>query len=206
MRATPICLNRGTCTAAATLLAVVAAVACGSRPPVAPNDTTQTSVSGGPAPGGTPSGAPSASTPTTTTPPVDDAGAGKKLEPTAASDAGPAPHQSDPGRSTKDIQAIVLARRDEARACYDKAYNKDSSIGEGNVDVRWVIDPLGNVTEIDVDPSKSTVMDPNVGKCIIEIIKKIKFNKSDRGFETRTHYPFNFHPKPGQGKDAGPSK
>jgi hypothetical protein len=183
---------------AAPVLALLAGIACGSKPPEVPHDTTQTSVSGGPA-------APdSAGNPTTTTPPVADAGAGTKLEPTTSGDAGGAPgHVSDPGRSVKDIQAIIQARREEARACYEKAYKKDPSIGEGDIDVRWVIDPMGNVTEIDVDPSKTTIMGADTGKCIIEIIKKIKFNKSDRGFETKTHYPFNFKKPAAAAKDAG---
>jgi TonB family protein len=187
--------------AAAAPCAWILFVACGgAKPNIPAHDTTQTTVSGGPradveAPGN----------PTTTTNLPADPGGGTKLSPSGEADAGSKAHVSDPGRSVKDIQAIVMARRDEARACYDKALATHPGI-EGDVDVRWVIDPQGNVTEIDVDPSKSTIAEPSVGKCIIEIIKKVKFSKSERGFETRTHYPFNFHPKPGQGADAGAKK
>ena len=185
----------------ATFLALGVGLACGGpKPAVVPNDSTQTTVSGGPS---ADAGAPGNPT-TTTTLPAEGATGGTKLTPTA-SDAGPKEHTSDPGRSTKDIQAIIMARRDEARGCYDKAFATHPGI-EGDIDIRWVIDPDGNVGEIDVDPSKSTIAEPSVGKCIVDIIKKIKFSKSDRGFETRTHYPFNFHPKPGQGADAGAKK
>ncbi len=41
---------------------------------------------------------------------------------------------SEPGRTAKDIQTIVMARRDEARACYDKALAAHPGI-EGDLDI-----------------------------------------------------------------------
>jgi hypothetical protein len=112
-----------------------------------------------------------------------------------ASDGGPkGPHQPDIGRSIKDLQAIVVARRDEARACYDAALKSHPGI-EGNLDIQWTIDPKGIVTDISVDTSHSDILEPAVGNCVIAIIKQIHFNESAKGFETRTHYPFNFHPR-----------
>jgi hypothetical protein len=101
---------------------------------------------------------------------------------------------SEPGRTPKDLQAIVGSRRDEARACYDKALPDHPGI-QGDIDVAWVIDPNGNVTDASVDTSKSTILEPSVGACIIEVIKKIKFASSGKGYETKAHYPFNFKPK-----------
>ena len=109
---------------------------------------------------------------------------------------------NEPGRTAKDIQTIVAARRDEARACYDKALASHPGI-EGDLDIKWVIDPQGAVADAQVDTTKSQILEPSVGQCIIEVIKKIKFAPSSKGYETRAHYPFNFHPKPGSGKDAG---
>jgi hypothetical protein len=110
------------------------------------------------------------------------------------------PHQSDPGRSVKDIQAIIVSRRDEARACYDQALKAHPGI-EGKLDVRWLIDPKGNVTELSVDPS-SQITESSVGKCIMAIIKQIHFNESAKGFETRAHYPFDFHPRTRAGQGS----
>jgi outer membrane biosynthesis protein TonB len=112
------------------------------------------------------------------------------------------PHQSDPGRSVKDIQAIIVSRRDEARACYDSALKAHPGI-EGKVDVTWVIDPKGKVTDVSVDPSTSQITEPAVVNCIAAIIKQIHFNESARGFETRAHYPFDFHPRARGSADAG---
>lgn len=109
---------------------------------------------------------------------------------------------NEPGRSAKDIQTIVSVRRDEARACYDKALTAHPGI-EGDLDIKWVIDPQGNVTDASVDTTKSQILEPSVGTCIIDVIKKIKFAASAKGYETRAHYPFNFHPKRFSGKDAG---
>ena len=96
----------------------------------------------------------------------------------------------------------MSARRDDARACYDKGLAAHPGI-EGDLDIRWIIDPTGAVTDASVDTSKSTILEPSVGNCVIEVIKKIKFAASAKGYETRAHYPFNFHPKTFTAKDAG---
>jgi outer membrane biosynthesis protein TonB len=100
----------------------------------------------------------------------------------------------EPGRRREDIQAIVQARRDEIRACYDAGLKEHPGI-EGNLDVKWTIDPEGRVTDIAVDTTSSQIVEPSVGSCVINIIKKIEFAPSVKGFETRTHYPFNFRPR-----------
>lgn len=137
------------------------------------------------------------------------AGGHTRVEVETKGDAGPKTpagggSAGEPGRTAKDIQTIVAARRDDARACYDKSLASHPGI-EGDLDIRWKIDPQGNVFDAEVDTTKSSILEPTVAQCIIDIIKKIKFAASPKGFESRAHYPFNFHPKPGQtaGKDAG---
>jgi hypothetical protein len=111
-------------------------------------------------------------------------------------DGGTNSHKVDVGRGTKDIQAIVVARRDEARACYDNALKAHPGI-QGRLEIKWTIDPKGNVTDIVVDSSRSDILEPTVGNCVIAIIKKIHFNESARGFETYTSYPYGFYPRSG---------
>lgn len=150
---------------------------------------------------------------TTTTLNVPDGGdlQGMKLETTThkvvevKGDGGAAPPpgpSSETGRKREDVQAVIQAHRDEARACYDKGVKEHPGI-EGNLDVKWTVDPEGNVTNAEVDPSKSQILEPSVGNCVIDVIKKIKFNASSKGFETKMHYPFNFHPRGAQAKPAG---
>jgi hypothetical protein len=87
----------------------------------------------------------------------------------------------------------MAAHRDEARACYDNALAAHASI-EGTIDLRWVIDPGGAVTEADIDTSHSEIVEPAVSTCLVAMVKRIHFNASPKGFETKAHYPFNFHP------------
>ncbi len=118
--------------------------------------------------------------------------------------AKPDPHNAEPGRRREDIQALIVAHRDEARKCYDDAFKAHPGI-EGDVDVKWTINPKGAITDIMVDDSKSTIHEASVGTCIIAIIKTIKFAESPKGFETKTHYPYNFHPH-GTQSSAVPKK
>jgi hypothetical protein len=101
---------------------------------------------------------------------------------------------AEPGRSREDIQAIIVARRDEARACYDEGVKRSPGL-EGDLDIKWTIDPEGQVTEAAVDDARSTIHDRGVADCVMAVIKRVHFAKSAKGFESRAHYPFNFHPK-----------
>jgi hypothetical protein len=103
-------------------------------------------------------------------------------------------HTHDPGRGIDDINAIVKAHRDEARACYDRALADHQGI-EGDLVIAWTIDPKGNVTKTSLDMARSTISAPAVIDCISEVIKKIQFAPSPGGFETKASYPFNFHPR-----------
>jgi hypothetical protein len=207
---------------------VVFAVACGGGASgdgaKSPGDGTTGAASGGPSSGGSSDGTGSSSGGSggagsssggggTTTTQLGDGGElqGAKLgekthtETETKGAGGPkgthGQSASEPGRTAKDIQAIVASRRDDARACYDRALPDHPGI-EGDLDVKWVIDPDGNVTDASVDTTKSTILEPSVGTCIVEVIKKIKFASSGKGYETRAHYPFNFHPKKFQ-RDGG---
>lgn len=115
----------------------------------------------------------------TTTHVEEDAGLGQKLE-----------TKSD-GRSAEDIGLKVKARKAETRACYDKAASKNPKL-EGDVDIKFVIDPQGALTDVAVDPAKTNVGDEAIGKCLVEVLKTLKFPPSAKGKETQAHYPFNF--------------
>jgi hypothetical protein len=165
---------------------------------------------GATSPAGTGSGASTDATPldagptTTTTATLADGGdlQGAKLEQTStvASTTGSAaptakgPHTHDPGRSAADIRAIVIAHRDEARACYDASLKDHPGI-EGDLVIQWTIDPKGAVTAVTQDTSRSQITEATVVACIVKIIQGIQFAASPGGFETKAFYPFNFHPR-----------
>jgi len=119
--------------------------------------------------------------------------------------AGPAPkgpHTHDPGRSAADIRAIVIAHRDEARACYDAALKDHPGI-EGDLVIQWTIDPKGNVAAITQDTTRSQILESTTVACIVKIIQGIQFAASPGGFETKAFYPFNFHPRHTQPSSGG---
>lgn len=216
--------------AAATALLVVLAAACGGDNPEAKTPASTSgasddpsssfSSSGGgdtPASGGDDTKTGPSSSGGSTTTQLGDGGdlQGAKLggsvhtETETKGESGPkstgGQSAGEPGRSIGDIKAIVTARRDEARACYDKGLQAHPGI-EGNLDIKWTIDPQGNVTEASLDTSKSQILEPSVANCVIEVIKKIKFAASAKGYETHAHYPFDFHPKTFTPKTANSGK
>ncbi len=165
--------------------------------------------SSAPSPAADAPAAPAASSPpSTTTTAVGDAGGApgtKLVEATApassADSAGAVPkgHTHDAGRGTDDIRAIVVAHRDEARACYDHALLTHPGI-EGDIVFTWKIDPKGAVTNVALDQGRSKITEPSLVSCITAIIQKLQFAASPGGFETKSSYPFNFHPHQGQAK------
>jgi hypothetical protein len=193
-----------------TIIAVLAACfivpsACGGGQ--ATREATQ-SPDNPPSPGGSGGGAAESATyGGTTTTTISDAGdtQGVKLaevHPTASTSASAevppkAGHGHDPGRGQSDIGAIVIAHKEEARACYDKALVDHPGI-EGDLVVTWTIDPKGNVVQTSLDTSRSQIVEPTAAACIEGIIKKIQFAPSPGGFETKASYPFKFHPHHGK--------
>lgn len=185
-----------------SLLAVCAApIACGGGAPPAGATTPPTAASDAPV-----DPAASAGPTTTTTAGLASAGdaQGSKLDTTAppaasgsAAPAGKGPHTHDPGRSRDDIRAIVIAHRDEARACYDAALKDHPGI-EGDLVIQWTIDPKGVVSTVSQDTARSQITEPSVVGCIVKIIQGIQFAASAGGYETKAFYPFNFHPHHGQ--------
>ena len=176
------------------------ATADGAKTPGGPEAT---SADGGPAP---------VSEAPTTTVALADGGdlQGAKLTetrtvaaPASSANAAPpkGPHAHEAGRGPEDIRAIVIAHRDEARACYDAGLKDHPGI-EGDLVIAWTIDPKGNVTQAASDSSRSQIMEPTVVACVTDIIKKIQFAASPGGFETRAFYPFNFHPHHGTASHA----
>ncbi|MGD0526566.1 MAG: AgmX/PglI C-terminal domain-containing protein [Polyangiaceae bacterium] len=149
--------------------------------------------------------APADAGPTTTTTTTLGAGGdlqGAKLTQTTtvASTTGSAaaptkgPHTHEPGRGPADLRAIIVAHRDEARACYDAALNTHPGI-KGDLLMQWTIDPKGNVTQISQDTERSQITESSVVACVGNVIKKILFAPSPGGYETKAFYPFNFQPR-----------
>lgn len=160
----------------ASLVVLSSALACGGKTPEPATPQSQDPAAAPADPG----------SPSTTGELSADGGAGTPLQETGTS--------GESGRRREDIQAAVMAKRDQARSCYDTAQKANPTL-EGDIAIQWVIDPQGVVTDPKVDTAKTTLQDPKLGDCIIGVIKSLKFPASGKGMETRANYPFNFHPK-----------
>ena len=124
----------------------------------------------------------------TTVAPADGAATGGTKLPNIGATRGP-----EPGRTRDDVLALVKTRKTQARACYDAAL-KDHPGMEGEISMRWTIDPKGNVTDVAVDPTNSQFALPEVANCLASIIMSFHFPESARGLETHASYPWTFHP------------
>jgi hypothetical protein len=121
----------------------------------------------------------------------------------ASDNARQPPHGHDPGRQVGVIKAMIVAHRDEARACYEAGLAAHPEL-EGDLVVQWTIDPTGKVTQVSLDEPRSTITEPSVVACVADVIRKLQFSESAGGYETRASYPFNFHPHRGEGPASRP--
>lgn len=179
------------------ILPALFVVACGgSTPgPAAPSTTPGASAAAS-AVAAPPASVTAPQTPTVTaTPPTE--GTGRRLEP-----RNPSGPSAEPGRGLDDVRIAVLTKRDQARACFDEARKGEPKM-EGSVTFQWVIDPTGAVTQVAMDPTRSTLRNEKMDKCIISVLEKLHFAASPKGLETKTSYPFNFNPRSG-GQLGGP--
>ena len=88
---------------------------------------------------------------------------------------------------------MVQDNRKPVRECYEKALKQIPDL-KGTMTIRFVLDPEGKVKEAVLNVEKSEVKSPDVVKCSVEVIKKIKFPASSRGMESTINYPFTFNP------------
>lgn len=96
-------------------------------------------------------------------------------------------------RTTEAIAGVIKLNRDQARACYEKV-QKDVPNLRGDVVIHFVLSPDGTVKTASLNEQRSTLKEPAVSNCIIDVIRDLKFPDSSRGMETAVNYPFNFVP------------
>jgi outer membrane biosynthesis protein TonB len=95
-------------------------------------------------------------------------------------------------RTTEVIQKLVQDNRKPIRACYDKAV-KDLPDLAGTMTIHFVLDPEGKVKTAELNVERSEIKAPELVKCAIAELKKIKFPPSSRGMESTINYPFSFN-------------
>lgn len=92
--------------------------------------------------------------------------------------------ECEPGRCLEDISKVVADRKPEARACARSA--------KGRVIINFKIDKNGAVEEADQGMQENQIADPEVVKCLIDLVKTIEFTASPKGKATRAYHQFEF--------------
>lgn len=124
------------------------------------------------------------------------AGCGGKPAPAANA---PGDHGSaddcEPGRCLADVSERVNDRRDLARACYDEGQKRIPEL-QGRLIINYEIDPDGVVVDASQSAQDEQIMDEQVVACVEDVIRNIKFPKSQRGKRTRAFHRYEFNPNP----------
>lgn len=92
------------------------------------------------------------------------------------------------GLTRDDVDRVVKSRAGILRACYRRAWLKDSSL-EGKLVINLVIDPDGKVSSASAVAAKSTLHDAAVEGCVTRQILKLKFPAKGGA---HVNYPFVF--------------
>jgi TonB family protein len=118
-------------------------------------------------------------------------------EPVDDPEATPTPSENDPGNTETRTQEVIRQtfqrNRPQARACFDEALKKHAGL-KGNLTVSFTIDPKGAVKEASINTDRSDLAIPELNTCIIDVVRKIAFPPSSRGFESKGNYPYTFTP------------
>jgi hypothetical protein len=93
---------------------------------------------------------------------------------------------------TDAIAREVAKHRDEIKYCYEKEINAERPDLAGRINIKWVIGASGAVTSAGL--ASSTMKNPAVEGCVIDVIKRIVFPPVKGGGVAEVTYPFVFRP------------
>ena len=103
--------------------------------------------------------------------------------------------QVEGGRSLKELRRAIKRRRTILRYCYRRQLRRDPTLS-GDVVLTLEIAPRGSVTTASI--KSSTLNSPQVERCLMGHLKRLKFPKARSESSTTVHYPLTFkaHPSP----------
>jgi tetratricopeptide (TPR) repeat protein len=110
--------------------------------------------------------------------------AGKGVKPTMG-DKAPTPGSD----RLQAVAEVIKQNRAGFRACFDK-WSKAHPGVDGRVTLTFFLDPDGNLDQ--PDAAEKGFLAPEVGDCIEELSRTLKYPKSPSGKFTRFTYPFDF--------------
>jgi hypothetical protein len=118
------------------------------------------------------------------------AACGGKSLPPASEETGPA---CEPGRCLDDFAKQIRERKPETRACYDAMLTEKPGI-RGRVIINFRVGPEGDVVETSQGMQDNQISDETLVTCLGDVLKSVRFAKSDKGKTTRAYHEFEFTP------------
>ncbi len=95
------------------------------------------------------------------------------------------------GSLSKDIiRGIMRRERTKIRFCYERQLMKTPKL-QGKIVISFVIDRTGKVKQAQV--AKSTLANPPMEKCLLQVIKRMKFPAPKGGGVVKVNYPYHFN-------------
>lgn len=91
------------------------------------------------------------------------------------------------------IEAAMLANRQKYLECYSSQFSQSKHWPAGRVLTQFLISEDGRVSEAKI--KESTLKQPQVENCILEVIKSTEFPKPKKRGTTSVEYPFKFNGK-----------
>jgi hypothetical protein len=96
-------------------------------------------------------------------------------------------------RTTEVIAKIIKDHRKGARACYEQVLQDVPGL-KGDLVIQFILNPDGSMKHAELNEGRSTIKEPKLANCVIEVMRHLDFPESSRGMETKVNYPFNFNP------------
>lgn len=95
------------------------------------------------------------------------------------------------GLLPREIQNVVRHARGKQRACYEALLERDAA-AEGKIAVGFTIEGDGTVHDAQVDDEITTLAEPTIQRCMVDVFSGMKFPKT--GETTTVTYPITMTP------------
>jgi hypothetical protein len=89
-----------------------------------------------------------------------------------------------------EVRAALESKQAELNACHGEGAQGVDALG-GTLTVDFTITRLGIVFDAEVEPSRSTIVDPQIQSCVLELVTKIRFPRP-AGTNSIVRHTFRF--------------
>ncbi|HEX5659805.1 MAG TPA: AgmX/PglI C-terminal domain-containing protein, partial [Polyangiales bacterium] len=91
----------------------------------------------------------------------------------------------------KLVTAEVKKRISAIKACYEQQLRRNPGL-QGKVTVQFTIEQSGTISK--ANATENTTSDPQVASCVVDAVKRFRFNPGPEGGSVTYSYPFVFAP------------